>query len=799
MTGNPFADRAHEYRKAGWYPIPLGQRGQRNAKAPVPAGVTGARGRLPTEQDIDGWIETHAANNIGVRLPKTIIALDTDQYDKTNADTGVVTRKRGAEQLAAVVDDLGLVPLPRSPKSSARGPDNPSRIEFYTVPDDGREYHESVPGAPDVDVIQFGHRYSAVAGSIHPETGEPYVWYRSDGKTPMVGIPKVSSLNALPEGWLDLITKNRDGKSAGAFAEVDDQTATEWIRVHGSGEPCRAVRGVLKSYREQITDETDRTESHYGLAVHGSWALIELAVEGHRGARPALKVLRDAYEEYASGQTKRDPTEWKRAVTTGIAKAIEDNDESLWSQHGPAPADCPDRPGNEKADNEWPSPSHPLEVAEEYVARCWQVDGQTTLKRWRGEWWHWSGTHYVTVSEETIHVALYGLLRDALCWGAGEQPTLLSWKPDDAKLRKVTRALAGVPHVFVADDFEPVDDGSTIELANGYLDVATRSLKPHTPTRFTIASLPFDYGADAVCASWERYLDGVWPTDHGEVLLLQQWFGYVVSMSTGQQRLMVLLGQPRTGKGTIARVLQSVLGPANCCAPTLSRMSGVFGLQPLIGKSLAVIGDAQADSRVAAGSIEELKSITGEDTINVPRKGITDWSGKLGVRFLMATNRIPSFMDSSGALAQRLLVLSFDQSFAGQEDGSVEERLMAELPGILNWSLDGLDSLLEAGKFTAPDDASASQRARRHMSEQFSPIKEFLNEYAKPDPDGEVEKSALFGFYRSWCNENGRRPLASNQFSADLQSIVPGVLGNNNPVRRDGQRVMLYYGIRMRE
>ena len=100
--------------------------------------------------------------------------------------------------------------------------------------------------------------------------------------------------------------------------------------------------------------------------------------------------------------------------------------------------------------------------------------------------------------------------------------------------------------------------------------------------------------------------------------------------------------------------------------------------------------------------MERLLSITGEDMLTVDRKFRDRGTGKLPTRFVVLSNELPRFHDSSGAIANRLLILQMTESFLGREDRTLDDRLRAELPGILAWALEGLDRLLRNGRFTVP-------------------------------------------------------------------------------------------------
>lgn len=188
----PYAHAADLYVTAGWdSPLPLGQRGQRAVKAPVPKGFTGYGAKVPTPAQIEGWKISHAGNNIGLHLGAGVIGIDVDHYLKDGK------QKLGGDHFAELEKLLGS--LPSTVRSSARGVDNPSGIRFYRVPvnEDGSALvlMSAIPDT-DIEVIQASHRYAVVWPSIHPETGDRYEWFSPDG-TKLGRPPRFSALPLL--------------------------------------------------------------------------------------------------------------------------------------------------------------------------------------------------------------------------------------------------------------------------------------------------------------------------------------------------------------------------------------------------------------------------------------------------------------------------------------------------------------------------------------------------------------------------------------------------------------------------
>src|SRR5262249_28072044 len=145
-----------------------------------------------------------------------------------------------------------------------------------------------------------------------------------------------------------------------------------------------------------------------------------------------------------------------------------------------------------------------------------------------------------------------------------------------------------------------------------------------------------------------------------------------------------------------------LIGQDGYCGPTLASLSQQFGLWPLIGKQVAVVSDARLQGSGTAALVERLLSISGEDTLNIDRKHLPHWIGKLFTRFMILTNEVPSIADTSGALAGRFLVLTLTTNFYGKEDTGLSGTLEKELQGILNWALEGWDRLQRRGHFLQP-------------------------------------------------------------------------------------------------
>ena len=365
----------------------------------------------------------------------------------------------------------------------------------------------------------------------------------------------------------------------------------------------------------------------------------------------------------------------------------------------------------------FPAPSAPLDVARELYKDYRDDDDLQTLLAWRGGWMHWRTTHWTETDTAELRSHIYDVLggvdymRPIREKGVTVDWERTPWDPDKHKVANALEAMAAIG--YTSTDIDPpswllhsaaeTPAGQVISCTNGLLDLSTRKLHEHTPALFNVVSVPFAYDEDAPePTAWLEFLASVWGDDTDSIALLAEYVGYVISGRTDMQKMLLLIGPTRSGKGTIARALTALLGRGHVTGPTLASLGTNFGLSPLLGKPLAVISDARLGDTPSHTVVERLLSITGEDMLTVDRKYREPWSGKLPTRFVILSNELPKFRDSSGAIANRLLILQMTNSFLGREDRTLDTRLAIELPGILNWALEGLDQLTENGRFTVP-------------------------------------------------------------------------------------------------
>ncbi len=488
----------------------------------------------------------------------------------------------------------------------------------------------------------------------------------------------------------------------------------------------------------------------------------------------------------------------------------------------PAPHPEPSSAVNERVDD-------PHRVARLVLEKAFGHPDRPTLLFWRDEAYSWCGTRWDVLPEAALRGTIAQVTKaffdeenveavrewesnGGLDPETGKRVRKPTCKPVTVALTgNVRQALSGI--VLVPDTVEPpawLEDGrgnppaaDLVAFENALVHLPSLaagkqkfSLR-HTPLLFSLHSMSFAFDPNAPQPeAWLTFLGELWPDDPESIRELMKWFGSCLTADTSQQKILMLIGPPRSGKGTIARVVRFLVGPANVAGPTLSSFATNFGLWALLGKRLAVISDARITGRTdAAPVIERLLSISGEDVLTVDRKNLPPVSTKLDTRLMLLSNELPRLGDSSAALASRMVILGLSRSWLGKEDPGLTAKLQAELPGILlHFALPGWNALQEDGAFLQPGSGAELVEELESLS---SPILTFVQERCVEDPDASIEVQALFAEWLRWCDQMHRdKPGDCQTFGRNLRAALPH-LRVDRP-RRGEDRVRVYEGIRLR-
>jgi putative DNA primase/helicase len=490
---------------------------------------------------------------------------------------------------------------------------------------------------------------------------------------------------------------------------------------------------------------------------------------------------------------------------------------------------------------EWTPPAVPEEIqvneavddphrlARIYLDSWCLHHGQLILRSYRGEYVRWDGSAYRPEATKEVNAYLARICKAE--FDAANKQEIRDWikrgkvnfkgEPcPEPQARKVGTRLIGDTALALAsltllegsvqapawlvEDPPFADPVEVIPCRNALVHIPSlvvnaKAMIEPSPAFFNTYALDFDFDRQAPSPTrWLEFLAKLWEDDQESIDTLQEWSGYCLTPDTSQQKILAMFGPKRSGRGTIARVLRALLGPENVAGPSLTSLAGNFGLAPLIGKPLAIISDARMSARTdQAVVVERLLMISGEDAMDIDRKHLDFWTGKLPTRLVLISNELPQLKDASGALAGRLILLRLTQSFFGKEDKNLLKTLLLELPGILLWAIEGWRRLNERGHFLQPASGAAMVE---QMEDIASPVGSFLRERYEIGAGFQTDVETIFARWCAWCEAKNRKPGDETTLGRDLRTVMPWLKTDVRKVRdpNTGKKkyVRYYEGLR---
>jgi putative DNA primase/helicase len=445
----------------------------------------------------------------------------------------------------------------------------------------------------------------------------------------------------------------------------------------------------------------------------------------------------------------------------------------------------------------------PVDTAARYIAAS-----APNLKFVDGRFENYDGNCYKAVEDRNVRSKIQAFMAAGL-----DKVTGTDFKPnkhavdqvfDAAQNLAFRQADAPEPPTWeppYPDDLRPQ---MCLGVANGILDLATGRLLKPTPRFYARSATAFSYDPDATATAWGTFLDSLWDPEAGgdvEQAAFQEWVGYLLTRETKYQKICLLVGPPNAGKGIIVKVLVALLGADNVVSQSLGKLGTPFGLKALLGKTLMTTPDLRLGKNDNVGGIAEtMLNISGEDGINVGRKYQDDKQATLGVRLMLVSNMELALADQSGALARRLLPFVLKNSFLGREDVDLLGKLLAELPGILNWALVGLQRLearrdstgRQIGFVLTPE----GRRMLNHISRRGSPVRAFIADACELREDGVTPKSKLLEVFEQWTRDVAEvEPHHTEEMFARELRVASGNRIESYKPRLGGLRVPHYKGV----
>lgn len=334
------------------------------------------------------------------------------------------------------------------------------------------------------------------------------------------------------------------------------------------------------------------------------------------------------------------------------------------------------------------------------------------------------------------------------------------------------RTIAVTPDVFDTHPF-------LFNAANCTIDLQTGKTRPHDPRDFLTAVSPTPYNVDAKAPKWEATLQSVFKGNHDFIRFFQRFLGYALTGSTREQTLGIAYGDGSNGKSTLFEAFMHAVGGdyAMVAAKNLlmkkrqdSHSTEIYDLR---GKRFVVCNETGQDK-----SFDEslVKWLTGGDRVRARQccENNSEWGATH--KIVLCTNHRPTIRGGDDGIWRRIALMPFEVHYWDESKGErgsdeslkvnkkLPKELETEAEGILAWCVQGCLEWHRDG-LHAPEVVIKATKAYRQEEDT---IGAFIENACHTGEGHAVKAATIHASYVAWCERDGKDPLGSKTFYADL-------------------------------
>jgi len=307
---------------------------------------------------------------------------------------------------------------------------------------------------------------------------------------------------------------------------------------------------------------------------------------------------------------------------------------------------------------------------------------------------------------------------------------------------------------------------------NGVIDIQTGMLVPGRSEDMISLSTEIWYDPQAKAPRWQQFLVEIFLGDEKLIDYIGRCVGYSLTGLTDEQIIFLLYGIGANGKSVFLNIIRALMGDygANTSFQTFlaSKYDGTKipnDVAALVSKRLVTASEVKESGRL---NEERIKNMTGGDPITA-RFLHQDWFTYIPTyKVWLSVNHKPKVSDTTYSFWRRIRLIPFDAIFdKDKADQKLTEKLIKELPGILNWAIEGCLRWQEMGLEPSEKVIHATQQYQSEMNI----VKQFLDENTILKEGASVAFSLLYADYCKWCEELNEKPMSNNMFGRKMTEL----------------------------
>jgi len=339
-----------------------------------------------------------------------------------------------------------------------------------------------------------------------------------------------------------------------------------------------------------------------------------------------------------------------------------------------------------------------------------------------------------------------------------------------------------------------------VNMQNGVYQIDNGEILPHDKKYGFKNKVNYSYDEKATCPKFEKFLAEIFLGDQTSIDFIQEYMGYIVSGdSCWVHKAAIFYGEGRNGKSTLNEVIEGMVGSDNTSHISMKKISKPESYYSVADK-LVNLADENGNDSLADS--ETFKSAVSGGDVEVKKLYSQPYTVKNKAKFIFNCNSLPYSRDKSAGLYRRLIILSFEAEFDdenGTVDKHINKKLLAELPGIFNFAMEGYRRLKKNESFTEPKTAKENMAI---FTDAQNDVEDWFSDHIVIGEGGNLRSRDAYQSYTRYCDDLGKRDkMPSTSFFKKISVLLKKEKCTSTKKRLEGSRnpVSCYENVRVKE
>lgn len=320
-------------------------------------------------------------------------------------------------------------------------------------------------------------------------------------------------------------------------------------------------------------------------------------------------------------------------------------------------------------------------------------------------------------------------------------------------LLKEARHLAGIPVLNSQFDLDPY----LLCTESGVIDLRSRETIDFDRDQMISMSTGCEIDREHKPERFIQFLHEIFDNDEEMIHYVHKALGYSISNSTQEQVMFILHGDGNNGKSLLLDIIKCALGSYGITSKPQLLTDNKFQttnseeIARLKGKRFCAVEEIKEGDKLDEQLVKQITSGIGQMVARFLYKGSFEFT--VTCKIWMATNYEPVIRGTDIGVWRRIVKIPVTTDFTGREDKQLREKLLAELPQILGWLVEGYELYQKEG-LRQPEKITT---AIKDYKTEMDIVQQWIDEYCETKPSYFERANALYDNFKAFCLRRDQR------------------------------------------